>query len=310
MFNRLLLSISACLVAAVSHAQVSAPLEPSKVLASNQWVSVTYEDFVAEMARIPVQDQFEFLLDRQRIAQLVDNILVNKTLAREAVQLKVDQDRAVQAEVRNQVEKVLAKHRGQHLKDNLPKVDYLARAREIYLANPERFTRPAQYLVWHTLVGLTGRTRDQARLKADQLHDRLKKGEPEERLAETESDDGSAKKNKGVLGFSDLKNYDPRFAAAVRALKAGELSAPVESEYGFHLIKVREVRPTHRFTFDELKADLLIEAEIQYRNTALDQHLRTIKADPKLFVDTAALEAIRPKLPEIPAPSPAKPPSK
>ena len=292
------------------HAQTASVLPPEKVLAANQRTSVTYADFEAELARIPPRDQFEFLLDRQRLAQMVDNILLNKTLAIEARENKLDGDAKVQAEIRNQTDKVLAKYRGQQVQTSAPKIDYLPRAREIYLANPERFTTPPLHDVWHALVSIKGRTQEQARARAEEIRARLLAGESADLLATTSSDDESAKTNKGNLGRADTKNYDVRFAAAVKKLKVGEVSPVFESDYGFHVAKLREYIAPQRVAFEAVKGELLHEAESQHLLSVWENHLRQIRNDPKLFVDAEALDILRPKLPPIPPLVPANSGSK
>ena len=296
-----------CVGAVSLHAQTIPVLPSDKVLASNQYATVTYADFEAELARIPPRDHYEFLLDRQRLAQLIDNILLNKTLALEAREAKLDNDPKVIAEIRNQTEKVLAKYRGQHVQSNVPVIDYNARARETYLANPERFTSPALYDVWHLLVGMKGRTAAEAKTRADEMRAKILAGESIEKLASMYSDDGSAAQNQGNLGLAELKNYDVRFAAAVRKLKEGEVSPVFESEYGFHVAKLREFRAPKKFPFELVKADLLYESETQHRLSVWENHLRKLRNDPKLIVDTDALEALRPKIPALPPLSPLAP---
>ena len=296
----LLLASTTLLTATTSYSQIPS-LPRDKLLASTPRASVTYADFEAEMARIPQRDQYEFMMDRDRLATLVDNILINKTLAIEARENKLESNEKAQAEIRNQTDKVLAKYRGQQVQNTAPKIDYLPRARELYLANPERFTSPALYDVWHVLVGLTGRTKEQAKARADELRAKLVAGESPEKLAAENSDDGFAKTDKGNLGPSDLKNYDVRFAAAIRKLKPGEISPVFESEFGFHVARVREYRAPAKLPFETVKAELMNEAENQYLNSVWEAHLRKIRNDPKLFVDVEALEALRPKVPTVPS---------
>lgn len=310
-FHILLLVVFASAVPApLIHAQTTPLMPPEKVLASNQRTSVTYADFEAELSRIPQRDQFEFLLDRQRFAQLVDNILLNKTLAIEARENRLDKDAKVQAEIRNQTDKVLAKYRGQQVQSGAPKIDYLPRAREIYLANPERFTTPPLHDVWHVLVSLKGRTPEQAKMRAEEFRARLLAGESAEKLASALSDDESARKNDGNLGLAELKNYDVRFAAAVRKLKVGEVSPVFESEYGLHIAKLRTYLAPKKHAFDAVKDELIFEAETQYLLSVWDNHMRKIRNDPKLYVDIDAMETIRPKLPPIPPLVPAADPKK
>ncbi|HEX4857865.1 MAG TPA: peptidylprolyl isomerase [Usitatibacteraceae bacterium] len=293
------------LAQALGCASAQALFPPDKVLASNSRASVTYEDFEAELSRIPQRDHFEFLMDRQRLAQLIDNILLNKTLALEARELKVDRDPKVQAEIRNQVDKVLAKYRGQYLQRNTPKADYNLRAREIYLSDPGRFTRPAKYHLWHVLVSTNGRTAEDAQKRAAELHKQVLAGVDLARLAVDASDDPTAKTNKGDLEDTDLTGFDPKFAETVRPLRTGDVTAPFLTRFGWHVAKVLKYTAPVKESFDVLKADLVHEAETKHLLTAWDNHLKKTRNDPMLFVDVDALEKIRPKMPPLPTAAPA-----
>ncbi len=301
-------AVPVALIMASGTAPAQTPLPPDKVLVSNQRTSVTYAEFEAELARIPPHDQLEFLLDRQRLAQLVENVLINKTLAIEAREYKLDQLPMAQAEIRVQTDKILAKYRGQQVQNETPKIDYVALARETYLANPEKTTVPERHVVWHVLVSTKGRTMEQAKARAESTRKRLLAGESRESLAQTLSDDTSAQENKGDLGALDLVKLDPRFAEAVKKLKVGEVSLPFETNFGFHVTKLLGHVPAKRYSFEEAKRELVDEAETQYLRSVWSEYLRRIQNDPKLVVDTQALDAIRPKLPDVPKPL-ATPPS-
>lgn len=290
--------------ASLLHAQN--PLAPDKVLARSPRVAVTYSDFEAELARIPQGDRFELLLSREKVAVLVDNILINKTLALEARENKLDASPLVQAEIANQTEKVLAKYRGQQVQANLPKIDLLPRARERYLTSPEKITRPELHDVWHVLVGLKGRTLEQAQARAEEVRKKVLAGEPRGQVAEEYSDDPSKRNNQGNLGLSNLSGFDPRFSAAVKGMKAGDV-AIAESSYGVHVIKLLGHTPSTRIPFETAKPTLMYEAETEYVLAAWNSYLRNISNDPKLFVDIEALDALRPKLPEIPTAPPSAP---
>ena len=282
------------------------PLPPDKVLARNQHTSVTYRDFEAELARMPQNDRYEFLLSRERIGLLLDNLLVNKTLALEARENKLDAKPEVQAEIANQTDKVLAKYRGQQVQANLPKIDLVPRARERYLTAPEKVTTPDLHDIWHTLISLKGRTPEQAQTRAEEVRKKLLAGESGEKLAMEFSDDVSKTTNKGSIGPYNINSFDPRFAKTVKGMKVGEV-AIAESSFGIHVVKLLNYVPGVRRPFEDVKAALIYEAETEYVLAAWNAYLRNITNDPKLFVDAEALDALRPKLPEIPAAAPVSP---
>ncbi len=80
--------------------------------------------------------------------------------------------------------------------------------------------------------------------KISAIHKRLLEGEPFDKLATEVSEDPSAKSNNGILGyFSAFKMVYP-FENAAYTTKAGEISMPVRSQFGYHIIKVLGTRPS------------------------------------------------------------------
>jgi peptidyl-prolyl cis-trans isomerase SurA len=98
-----------------------------------------------------------------------------------------------------------------------------------------------QTRVRHILLKVTPAvTAADARRKLLELKERLvNKGATFEELARLFSNDGSASKG-GDLGWLYPGDTVPEFESAMNGLKIGELSAPVESSFGFHLIEVLE----------------------------------------------------------------------
>lgn len=82
-------------------------------------------------------------------------------------------------------------------------------------------------------------------------------------VAKAKSQDGAAA-NGGDLGWFDLTAMVPPFAEAVAAMKAGEIKGPVQTEYGWHVIKLMETRlgaaPTLEEATEELSGDLRQQA--------------------------------------------------
>lgn len=96
----------------------------------------------------------------------------------------------------------------------------------------------------HILIKVTEVTSEaEARQKIGQVHSRLKSGEDFAALAKLYSQDGSAQKG-GDLGWLYPGDTVPAFDQAMNALKVGEISNPVQSQFGFHIIQVLERRTT------------------------------------------------------------------
>ena len=92
--------------------------------------------------------------------------------------------------------------------------------------------------VEHILVKVEEGREEEARARIESLRQRILAGEDFHELARTHSDDpGSAVKG-GDLGWVSAEEVVPTFSSAMQSLPEGELSEPVQSNFGFHLIRV------------------------------------------------------------------------
>lgn len=79
--------------------------------------------------------------------------------------------------------------------------------------------------------------------KAIELRKRILKGESFEKIAQENSDDPSAKQNKGEIGYFTVFQTVYPFETAAYTAKAGEVSQPVRTQFGYHLVKLNSARP-------------------------------------------------------------------
>ncbi len=104
---------------------------------------------------------------------------------------------------------------------------------------------------------------EQAKAKAEDIRKRIEKGEDFAALAkEFSADPGSATQG-GDLGFAGPGVYDPAFEKALFALKPGEVSEPVKTQYGWHLIKLIGVQAPEIPSFESSKETLVRELKAQ-----------------------------------------------
>lgn len=109
----------------------------------------------------------------------------------------------------------------------------------------------------HILIEVTDSVTDeQAKAKIEDIQKRLQQGEDFAALAKEFSDDPGSAANGGDLGYAGPGVYDPAFEDALYALSENQVSAPVRSEFGWHLIKLLGVQAAEIPTFDSLKDKL------------------------------------------------------
>ncbi|MFQ6572986.1 SurA N-terminal domain-containing protein [Pseudomonas sp. UM16] len=116
----------------------------------------------------------------------------------------------------------------------------------------------------HILIEVNDKVNEaQAKAKIEEIQQRLAKGEDFATLAKEFSQDPGSANNGGDLGYAGQGVYDPAFEEALYALNKDQVSAPVRTEYGFHLIKLLDVQAPEVPTFASLKDKLTRELKTQ-----------------------------------------------
>lgn len=116
-----------------------------------------------------------------------------------------------------------------------------------YEANRKTYSKGEQVRVRHILVRMgrnpTEAEKSAAFEKATALRKEIQGGKDFAQVAKESSDDPGSKAQGGELGWSERSTFVPAFAQAAFNLKVGELSEPVLTPFGWHLIQVEEKKP-------------------------------------------------------------------
>ena len=135
--------------------------------------------------------------------------------------------------------------------------------RALFETEPERFVTPEKREVSHILASApldaAADAVAQARERLAALKDRIVAGESFEDLARETSDDPGSAAGGGALGFIERGIMDPAFEEAAFALAPDDVSDPVRSSFGWHLIKVTSVQESRGATFEEVRDQVLSE---------------------------------------------------
>ena len=116
----------------------------------------------------------------------------------------------------------------------------------------------------HILIEVNDKVNEaQAKARIEEIQQRLAKGEDFAALAKEFSQDPGSASNGGDLGFAGQGVYDPAFEEALYALDKDQVSAPVRTDYGFHLIKLLGVQAPEVPSFASLKDKLTRELKTQ-----------------------------------------------
>ena len=150
-------------------------------------------------------------------------------------------------------------------------------ALKYYEDRPELFRMEEQLSASHLLkMAKSEEEFDQALEAVSALRVRLKKGEDFTELVRAESDD---KGNDGNLGTFGRGRMVPEFEQAAYALKPGELSEPVKTQFGWHLIQLHERVPEKITPFDKIKPKVVQYLTERKKDKVFEQFLDRLKAE-------------------------------
>jgi len=165
-----------------------------------------------------------------------------------------------------------------------------ATLKQRYEEQKAKFTAPEQRQASHILVKVEKNANADAQKaaleKAKAIEAEIKAGKDFATLAKEKSDDLGSKSQGGDLGWLEKGLTDPAFETALWAMKKGDVSAPVLSPEGYHLIQLRDVREGKVKPFEEVKAELAkqyLETENERRYSDLAGRLvDALGNDPSL----------------------------
>ncbi len=141
--------------------------------------------------------------------------------------------------------------------------------------NQEKYGSPKRVKARHVLFRLAPDAKpeeiEEVRNKAQKVLDEAKAGADFAKLAEKHSDDPGSKTKGGDLGFFTKERMVKPFADAAFAMKPGEISEPVKTSFGWHVIKVEQV--------EEAKEPVLAEKKDKIVDKLTKDGARTVAYD-------------------------------
>jgi peptidyl-prolyl cis-trans isomerase C len=272
---------------------------PPDVLVKNRWVQLTRADWDAAMERIPAKNRFEFAMGAKRVQTMLNGLLLDKTLA---VQAKMHGTTLPESEkdlTGLAREKALAKAELARVESKAEasfearKAEFEARAREIWKANPENYQVPEEVRVSDITILFRGRTDDAARARAQEARAKVLAGNDFAAVAREYSEDRTTRDKGGALPFVTAKRLVPSFARGVFALKnVGDVSPPIKTPSGYHIVRLEERKPARTKTFDEAHDEIMAELEKSYVAQERQRFVDAIFADPSTEVNQASVDAL------------------
>ena len=159
---------------------------------------------------------------------------------------------------------------------------------DFYKNNPEQFQQPEQVRASHILITVPenadATAKAQAKAKAQKVLNDVKAGKDFAALAREHSQDPGSKVNGGDLGFFAQGQMVGPFNDVAFSLKPGATSDLVETQFGFHIIRVAERKPARTVPLEEVRTRLEQYLQNQNRETEADAFVKSLRSKAKVEI--------------------------
>jgi peptidyl-prolyl cis-trans isomerase C len=162
-----------------------------------------------------------------------------------------------------------------------------ADAKAFYDKNPDKFKQDESVRASHILLMVDDKadeaTKKKTRAEIDAILKRARAGEDFAALAKAHSKDGSAAQG-GDLGFFSKGRMVPPFEQAAFALKPGEISDVVTTQFGYHIIKLTERKPASTVPLDMVSPQVKQFLTEQRKKERVDGFIKSLKDKSRIEV--------------------------
>ena len=159
---------------------------------------------------------------------------------------------------------------------------------DFYQKNQDKFQQGPRVRASHILIGIPqgadAATKQQAKAKADALLKDLKAGKDFAAAAKENSQDPGSAPNGGDLGYFEQGQMVPPFEQAAFALKPGEMSEVVETQFGYHIIKVADKQESKVVPLEEAKGQIEEYLTQQNRHAQTELFVNALRAKAKVEI--------------------------
>lgn len=153
--------------------------------------------------------------------------------------------------------------------------------KDYYDSHRNELTQNGQVKASHILV----KTEEEAK----KIREQIGKGGDFAKIAREKSIDPGSAANGGDLGYFSRGQMMPEFEKAAFALKTGEVSGPVKTQYGFHIIKVTDRKAGSVVEFDKVKGLLTQKMTAERQKALFDSYINGLRNSYKTEINKEAL---------------------
>jgi peptidyl-prolyl cis-trans isomerase C len=262
------LALSICAVAPAA----AQALSPDPVVATRGEVSLLLSDLDAGLQKVPEDLRAGYMRDPERVARLVDNLLISKQIATQARKEGLHQEPLVAAVLAVAENELLTREYLQRMLPSPAEEEALEElARQTYRAHSDRFKSEPVWDISYLLASTDGREEADAKALAEELLVRARAGEELEVLIKdaTAAQSTPQPPAGGSIKDADLVKMDAAFVTAVKSIKEpGAWSEPVRTRFGYHIARLDRFVPQGVRPFEAVREELITELRSKAQQTA------------------------------------------
>ena len=277
-----------------SFVQANDAVDTSDILAQRGNGVVTQADFAARAEKIPKNLRRPTLRDGNRVRDVINTLLTRAQLVSDAREAGFDKDPLIMKRMELAAEAELADAWAHHYVEISPAADYEQLAYEYYLLNQDKIQTSPKIDVSHILISNENRTNEEAKLLAESVSQKIK-SDPGlfDELVSEYSEDPSAASNNGR--FYSVKRGDmvAAFEESAFSLKEGEISEPVKTEYGYHIIRLDGRTDPEQLSFEQVKPKLIENERKKHKDRVMGDYLNSLTSQEVIMTEEALLEMVK-----------------
>lgn len=237
----------------------------NKILATVNGKEITEKDIDESISRFPA-DRQQYISSKEGRQQLLEQIISFELIYDEAKDTGLENDAEYKYQAETMKREILTQLA---IKKVLSEVKVTEdEVKDYYKANKDAFASPKQVHAKHILVDTEE--------KALEIKKEIENGKVFEQAAREYSSCPS-KEQGGDLGSFSRGQMVPEFEEVAFSQEIGSVSAPVKTQFGFHLIKVEDKNESGPKSFEEVKESILNKLVQERQNMKYMQHTENLK---------------------------------
>ena len=266
----------------------------SKIVARVGDRTLTLEQFEQQVKELPPQLQMALKQRPDLKKQFLERWVQVNLLALAAKEKGLDKDPNIKMQIEDAVSSILARA---YMQKEIGAKNVKVSDKELeqyYNEHKDQFKDKESVKASHILIKVDKdgdkKAWEAARKKAEDIRKKALNGESFAKLAKEYSDDPGSKNKGGELGYFTRGRMVPEFEKAAFSLKKGEISEPVKTAFGYHIIKLEDHRPAKQKKLSDvhetLRDELVKEKEKSEMHQVLNELEKKYKPEmhPELVV--------------------------